>query len=53
MIQETIDRVGQLLHDHLSQSKAGNTPALNQQAPETIAKDLQLKERLKQGFSAR
>ena len=51
MIQETIDRVGQLLHDHLSQSKAGNTPALNQQAPETIAKDLQLKERLKQGFS--
>mgnify|MGYP002620528605 CR=1 FL=1 len=50
MLQQTIDRVGQLLQEHLEASKAGNTPALNQQAPETIAQDLQLKERLKNGF---
>ena len=33
MINSTLDRVGELLQKHVEQSKAGKTPALNQQAP--------------------
>ena len=43
MINSTLDRVGELLQKHIEQSKAGKTPALNQQAPETIANELKLK----------
>ena len=50
MINSTLDRVGELLQKHIEQSKAGKTPALNQQAPETIANELKLKERLASGF---
>lgn len=50
MINSTLDRVGELLQKHIEQSKAGKTPALNQQAPETIANELKLKERLANGF---
>ena len=50
MINSTLDRVGELLQKHIEQSKAGKTPALNQQAPETIANELKLKERLAHGF---
>ena len=50
MTKAIIAQVGQLLEQHLGNSKAKLTPALNQQAPEVIAHDLQLKERLEQGF---
>ena len=50
MINSTLDRVGELLQKHIEPSKAGKTPALNQQAPETIANELKLKERLANGF---
>ena len=50
MTEAIITRVGQLLEQHLGNSKAKLTPALNQQAPEVIAHELQLKERLEQGF---
>ena len=50
MTEAIIAQVGQLLEQHLSHSKAKQTPALNQQAPETIAQELLLKERLKDGF---
>lgn len=50
MTKAIIAEVGQLLEQHLIRSKAKETPALNQQAPEIIAKDLQLKERFVHGF---
>ena len=50
MTEKVIQDVGQLLADHLTKSKAGETPALNQQPPEVIAEELRLKERLNKGF---
>ncbi len=50
MTATIIAQVGALLQQHLTKSKAKETPALNQQAPKTIARELQLKERLKKGF---
>ena len=50
MTETVIAQVGQLLQEHLTISKAKLTPALNQQAPEIIAQELLLKERLKKGF---
>ena len=50
MTETIIAQVGQILEQHLVNSKAKETPALNQQAPETIARELRLKERLEKGF---
>jgi len=50
MTKKIIAEVGQLLEQHLANSKAQKTPALHQQAPAIIAQELQLKERLKKGF---
>ena len=38
------------LKEYISKSNNGNTVVLNQQAPEVIAQELQLKERLENGF---
>ena len=53
MTEVIIAQVGQLLDQHLSKSKAQETPALNQQPPQIIAQELQLKERLKHGFQGK
>ena len=50
--QKTISNVGRLLEKHINDSVNRNTPALNQIAPELIAKKLKLKERLKMGFKS-
>lgn len=50
MTEKIIQDVGQLLSNHLTKSKAAETPALNQQPPEVIAEELKLKERLNKGF---
>jgi len=50
MVEKIIHEVGEILASHLTRSKAGQTPALNQQPPELIAKDLKLMERLREGF---
>lgn len=50
MIKHTIGQVGQQLEVYLQRSQAGKTEALNQQSPEWIAQELQLKERLHKGF---
>ena len=51
MTEVIITQVGQLLKQHLLKSKAKETPALNQQTPEKIAQELQLKERFSNGFN--
>ena len=50
--QKTIADVGGLLEDHINKSVNRKTSALDQIAPELIAKKLKLKERLKTGFKS-
>lgn len=50
--QKTISDVGRLLENHINDSVNKNTAALNQIAPELIAKKLKLKERLQMGFKS-
>ena len=45
MVKEIIRKVGAQVEHYLEESQKGNTPALNQQAPEHIAQDLKLKKR--------
>ena len=52
MTEAIIAQIGQLLEQHLGNSKAKLTPALNQQAPEIIAQDLQLRA-IRAGLSRR
>ncbi len=51
-IQKTIADVGGVLENHISDSINKLTSALNQREPESIAKTLKLKERLKFGFKS-
>ncbi len=50
MVEETVRKVGAQIERYLKESQKGNTAALDQRAPEEIAKDLQLKKRFKNGF---
>ena len=52
MVKEIIRKVGAQVEHYLEESQKGNTPALNQQAPERIAQDLKLKKRFQKGFAS-
>ena len=50
--KKIIANVGKILEDHIQKSRKRKTHALNQLAPEIVAKELKLKKYLKNGFDS-